>query len=216
MLKWLRMREPVNTLTHFAMFLAGIVGLVFLILAGRGNPGAIATGAIFGSSIIILYGASSLYHWVRASEQVQQWLRRVDHMSIYILIAGTYTPILFGGLTGAWRWTSISVIWSLALVGIVLKIWFIKAPRALTAVLYLFMGWMALIPLYQLVQTLAPTAIGLIFAGGAMYTIGAIIYATKAFNFAPAKFGFHEMFHIFVMAGTLFHYFTVYFYVMPH
>ncbi len=216
MLKWLRMREPVNTLTHFAMFLAGIVGLVFLILAGRGNPGAIATGAIFGSSIIILYGASSLYHWVRASEKVQQWLRRVDHMSIYILIAGTYTPILFGGLTGAWRWASISVIWSLALVGIVLKIWFIKAPRALTAVLYLTMGWMALIPLYQLVQTLAPTAIGLIFAGGAMYTIGAIIYATKAFNFVPAKFGFHEMFHIFVMAGTLFHYFTVYFYVMPH
>ncbi len=213
--KWLRMREPVNTLTHFAMFIAGIVGLVFLILAGRGDAGALVTGAIFGSSVIILYGASSLYHWVRASEQVQQWLRRVDHMSIYVLIAGTYTPILFGGLEGTWRWASISVIWFLALIGIILKIWIIQAPRALTAVLYVGMGWMALIPLYQLLQNLSPTAVALIFAGGAMYTIGAIIYATKAFNILPAKFGFHEVFHLFVMAGTLFHYFTIYFYLMP-
>ena len=215
MWKWLQMREPVNTITHFSMFLAGIVGLILLILAGRGDVGALTTGIIFGTSVIILYGASSLYHWVRASDNVQQWLRRIDHMSIYILIAGTYTPILFHGLEGAWRQASLAVIWSLCVLGILFKVWFIKAPRKLTAMLYLLMGWMAVIPLYQLAQTFSPLAIGLIFAGGAMYTIGAIIYASKIFNFVPNKFGFHEIFHLFVMAGTLCHYFMVYFFVMP-
>ena len=215
MCKSLAVREPVNTWTHFSMFVAGIVGLVFLILAARGSGTAVATAAIFGSSIIVLYGASSTYHWLHVKEKALGWLRRVDHMAIYLLIAGTYTPILVHGLEGAWRGASLSVIWSLALVGIVLKIWFIQAPRYLTASLYMAMGWMALIPLSQLARSFDPPMIYLLLAGGAMYTLGALIYASKRLNFWPKSFGFHEVFHIFVMAGTLVHYFMVYFFVLP-
>jgi hemolysin III len=214
-MKFLKMKEPVNTWTHFIPFLASIVGLVFLIVESKHNPSKLVTMTIFGVSIILLYGASSIYHWIRTTPEKELILRKIDHMAIYILIAGTYTPVLYYGLEGAWKWTMLIVVWLLALIGIAMKIWFMNLPRSISTVFYLALGWMAIVPLAQLVQNLPIKAIILMILGGVAYTIGGIIYATKKLNFFPNKFGFHEIFHIFVALGTLAHFFMIFIYVIP-
>jgi hemolysin III len=208
------MKEPVNALTHFVMFLAGLVGLGLLIWKSWGTVAGVTVGLIFGLSIIILYGASTLYHWVRTTPKRELLLRKFDHMSIYVLIAGTYTPILYYGLEGAWRWAMLATIWALSTIGAVLKMWLVGLPRVLTAGFYLLLGWLAVIPFGQLVQTLAKPALILLVAGGLSYTVGAIIYATKIFNFFPKRFGFHEIFHIFVGMGTVLHFLMIYMFVL--
>lgn len=208
------MKEPVNALTHFVMFLAGLVGLGLLICKSWGTVAGVTVGLIFGLSIIILYGASTLYHWVRTTPKRELLLRKFDHMSIYVLIAGTYTPILYYGLEGAWRWAMLATIWALSTIGAVLKMWLVGLPRVLTAGFYLLLGWLAVIPFGQLVQTLAKPALILLVAGGLSYTVGAIIYATKIFNFFPKRFGFHEIFHIFVGMGTVLHFLMIYMFVL--
>lgn len=210
----IKIKEPANALTHFAMFLAGLVFLGLLLKKGWGRVDGIATGLIFGLSIVTLYGASTLYHWIRTTPRKALLLRKFDHISIYILIAGTYTPVLYYGLEGPWRWITLAVVWSLAAIGSVLKIWLVNLPRALTAVFYLLLGWFAVVPLPQLVRTLAKPALVLLVAGGLVYTLGAIIYATKIFNFAPKSFGFHEVFHVFVSLGTILHFLMIYLYII--
>lgn len=207
-------KEPVNALTHFVMFVAGIFGLALLISKGWGSAAGVVVGLIFGLSIITLYGASTLYHWIRATPRWESLLRKFDHMSIYLLIAGTYTPVLYYGLEGVWRWAMLTTIWALSTIGAVLKVWFVDLPRILTAGFYLLLGWLAVIPFGQLVRSLAKPALILLLAGGAAYTIGAVIYATKIFNFFPKRFGFHEIFHIFVGIGTILHFLMIYLFVM--
>jgi len=200
-----KIKEPVNALTHFVMFLAGLIGLGLLVWKGWGTTSGVAVGAIFGLSIVLLYGASTLYHWVRTTPQKEKILRKLDHISIYLLIAGTYTPVLYYGLEGLWRWIMLAVIWVLSSIGAVMKVWLVDLPRVLTAAFYLILGWLAVIPFGQLVHSLAKPALVLMVAGGLAYTVGAVIYATKIFNFVPERFGFHEVFHIFVGLGTLLH-----------
>jgi len=200
-----KIKEPVNALTHFVMFLAGLIGLGLLVWKGWGTTSGVAVGAIFGLSIVLLYGASTLYHWVRTTPQKEKILRKLDHISIYLLIAGTYTPVLYYGLEGLWRWIMLAVIWVLSSIGAVMKVWLVDLPRVLTAAFYLILGWLAVIPFGQLVHSLAKPALVLMVAGGLAYTVGAVIYATKIFNFIPERFGFHEVFHIFVGLGTLLH-----------
>lgn len=214
-MKFLKMKEPVNTWTHFIPFLAGIVGLVFLILESKHNPSKLVTMTIFGASIILLYGASSLYHWVQTTPEKELILRKIDHMAIFILIAGTYTPVLYYGLEGVWKWAMLIAVWSLSLIGIAMKIWFMNLPRSISTVFYLALGWIAVVPFAKLVQTLPVEAIILMISGGVAYTIGGIIYATKRLNFIPDKIGFHEIFHVFVTLGTLLHFFMIFIYVMP-
>lgn len=209
----MKIKEPVNALTHFVMFLLGLVGLGLLVWKGWGTISGVTVALIFGLSIIMLYGASTLYHWVRTTPKKELLLRKFDHISIYMLIAGTYTPILYYGLEGWWRWGMLSVIWGLAVLGAVLKIWSVGLPRGLTAGFYLLLGWMAVIPFKQLMGSLARPAIILLIAGGAAYTVGAIIYATKIFNFVPKRFGFHEIFHIFVGLGTILHFLMIFLFV---
>lgn len=209
------MKEPVNTWTHFIPFLAGFVGLFFLIAQSYHSPSKLATMTIFGVSIILLYGASSIYHWVRTTPEKELILRKIDHIAIFILIAGTYTPVLYYGLEGAWKWSMLIAVWSLAFVGIVMKIWFMKLPRSVSTVFYLALGWMAVVPFAKLIHSLPLQAIILMVLGGLAYTIGGIIYATKKLDFFPDKFGFHEIFHIFVAVGTSLHYFMIFFYVVP-
>lgn len=208
-----KIKEPVNALTHFAMFLAGLVGLGFLIWKGWGSAAGVTVALIFGLSIITLYGASTLYHWVRTTPKKELLLRKFDHISIYVLIAGTYTPVLYYGLEGLWRWVMLATIWGLSTVGAILKVWLVGLPRMLTAGFYVVLGWLAVIPFGQLLQTLAKPAIVLLIAGGLSYTVGAIIYATKIFNFVPKRFGFHEIFHIFVGLGTVLHFVMIYAFV---
>lgn len=209
-----KIKEPVNALSHFVMFLAGFVGLGLLLWKSWGNLAGITVALIFGLSIITLYGASTLYHWVRTTPKRELLLRKFDHISIYILIAGTYTPILYHCLEGAWRWAMLVTIWSLSTVGAVLKVWLVGLPRMLTAGFYVLLGWLAVIPFGQLLQTLAKPAIILLVGGGLAYTVGAVIYATKIFDFKPKHFGFHEIFHIFVGLGTVLHFIMIYVFVI--
>ncbi|SEN03386.1 PAQR family membrane homeostasis protein TrhA [Lihuaxuella thermophila] len=214
-MKFLKMKEPASTWTHFIPFLAGIVGLVFLILESVNNPAKLVIMTIFGVSVILLYGASSLYHWIRTTPEKELILRKIDHMAIFILIAGTYTPVLYYGLAGAWKWVMLIAVWLLSFIGMAIKIWFIDLPRSVSTIFYLALGWIAVIPFAKLVQTLPVEAIILMIAGGVAYTIGGIIYATKILDLIPNKFGFHEVFHIFVSLGTLLHFFMIFHYIMP-
>lgn len=209
-----KIREPVNALTHFAMFLAGIVGLVLLLWKGKGTTAGFLVALIFGLSVITLYGASTLYHWIKTTPRRELMLRKFDHISIYILIAGTYTPILYHCLEGLWKWVMLGTIWGLSTVGAILKVWLVNLPRIISAGFYVVLGWLAVIPFGQLIHALAKPAIILLIGGGVAYTVGAIIYATKIFNFVPKKFGFHEIFHIFVGLGTVLHFFMIYIFVI--
>ncbi len=210
----LKIKEPANALTHFAMFLAGLVFLALLLKKGWGRVDGTVVGLIFGLSIILLYGASTLYHWIRTTPKKELLLRKLDHISIYVLIAGTYTPVLYYALEGRWRWITLAAVWTLASIGSVLKIWFVNLPRALTAVFYLCLGWFAVLLLPQLVRVLPKPALIMLIAGGLVYTFGAIVYATKICNFVPKRFGFHEMFHIFVGLGTVLHFLMIYLYII--
>lgn len=213
--RFLKMKEPVNTWTHFITFLVAIVGLVFLILLSKDNVSKLVTMTIYGTSVILLYGASSLYHWVRTTPKKELILKKLDHIAIYLLIAGSYTPVFFYGLQGAWKWTMLIAVWSLAVIGAVLKIWFVQAPRYVSTSFYVTLGWIAVIPFFQLAGNLPVGAIVLMVTGGVVYTIGAIIYATQCFDFFPNRFGFHEIFHLFVMAGSAIHFAMMMIYILP-
>lgn len=211
----LKMKEPVNTWTHLIPFMAAIIGLVFLIIICKDNISKLVTMTIYGLSMIVLYGASSVYHWVRTTPQRELLLKRLDHIAIYFLIAGSYTPVFYYGLEGAWRWAMLSAVWTLAIVGMALKIWFIHAPRYVSATFYVSLGWIALVPFLQLIKHLPIGAIILMAVGGVVYTMGAVIYATKIFDFFPKRFGFHEIFHLFIATGSILHFIMIFIYIVP-
>ncbi|MTI85472.1 MAG: hemolysin III family protein [Firmicutes bacterium] len=215
MKSFLGMKEPVNTLTHFIAFLTAIAGLVFLIIATRNEPVKLLVMIVYGTSLVLLFGASSLYHWIKTSPHKELCLRKIDHIAIYILIAGSYTPVFFYGLGGAWKWTMLIAVWTLALIGIVLKIFFQNVPRAVSTAFYLSLGWIAVVPFAMLVKTIPLGGIIMMVAGGVAYTVGALIYATKCFNFFPNRFGFHEIFHLCIVAGSVTHYLMIFLYIMP-
>jgi hemolysin III len=210
-----RMREPVNTWTHLITFALSLAGLVYLIIASRSSAAKVATMATYGATLIILFGASSLYHWLRASPGKVLILKKLDHAAIYLFIAGSYTPVFFYGLTGGWRWAMLAVVWLLACAGIILKMWYINAPRWVSTSFYVGLGWIALVPFIQLVRSLPSGAIALMVAGGVLYTAGAAIYATKWLDFFPNRFGFHEIFHLFVIAGSVIHFIMIACYIVP-
>ncbi|HEX3015153.1 MAG TPA: hemolysin III family protein [Desulfobacteria bacterium] len=209
------MKEPVNTWTHFVTFLAGLVGLISLIILSHNNTSKLITMTVYGVSVIILYGASTVYHWVKTTPQKERVLRKIDHISIFLLIAGTYTPVFYYGLDGVWKWTMLSAIWALSVIGIVIKVFFIGVHRSVSTVFYISLGWMAVIPLFKLVHSFPIGAIVLMFLGGVAYTVGGVIYATKKLNFLPNKFGFHEIFHLFVSLGSVLHFIMIVRFVLP-
>ncbi|WP_224749565.1 PAQR family membrane homeostasis protein TrhA [Polycladospora coralii] len=214
-MKILKMKEPVNTWTHFITCLAAVVGLVFLIILSRENMSSLITMSIYGVSVILLYGASSAYHWIRTTPKKELWLKKIDHCAIYLLIAGSYTPVFYHGLSGAWKWSMLIAVWVLAVMGMVLKVAFIHVPRYVSTAFYASLGWIALVPFLQLFKTLPTGAILLMFIGGVFYTVGAVIYATKIFDFIPNRFGFHEVFHLFIMAGSAVHFAMMVAYIIP-
>jgi len=209
------MKEPVNTWTHFITFLAGIIGLGLLIMLSRNNNSKLITMTIYGVSVLVLFGTSTLYHWIKTTPEKERLLRKLDHISIFLLIAGSYTPVFYYGLDGIWKWAMLSAIWVLAVLGIVLKVFFLDVPRSVSTAFYISLGWMALIPFFKLVQSLPLEALILMFLGGVSYTIGGVIYATKILNFFPNKFGFHEIFHLFVSMGCVLHFVMIWRFVVP-
>lgn len=211
----LKMKEPVNTWTHFVTCIAAVIGLVLLIRLSYESTSTLITMVIYGVSLILLYAASSIYHWVRTTPKKELWLKKLDHCAIYLLIAGSYTPVFYHGLDGVWKWVMLLVIWVMSIIGIVLKLFFIHLPRYLSTAFYVTLGWIAVIPFVKLVDALPLGAIILMIVGGMLYTIGSIIYATKIFDFFPQKFGFHEIFHLFVTAGSVVHFIMMVQYIIP-
>lgn len=210
-----RMREPVNGLTHLGAAVVSAVGLVALLITGRSTVGKEVSLLIYGSTLVLLFAASSTYHLVTGSPRVMGILRKVDHAAIYLLIAGSYTPFCYNMFSGFWQWGLLAIVWSLALVGVIVKIFIIRSPRWLNTAIYLVLGWLVVFAVREMLTTLPVGALVWLSAGGILYTLGAIVYATKILNFVPGKFGFHEVWHIFVILGALAHFAAVLLYVAP-
>lgn len=210
-----KLKDPVSGLTHLAGAIASIAGLVFLIISAASRHSAIdvVSFTLFGSSLILLYTASALYHLLNMSEKATRILRKIDHIMIYFLIAGTYTPIVLGPLIGGWGWSIFGVVWGLAITGLFLTIFWLKAPRWVTTSIYLSMGWVVIIAVYPMITIFtekgAFNSLLWLLLGGLSYTIGAVIYGLKWPKLKNKYFGFHEIFHIFVMIGSLCHYWFI-------
>lgn len=212
----IKLNDPISGLTHFIGALLSIAGLVLLVVfaAIRGTAWHVVSFSIFGASLILLYSASTLYHWLPLKPENREILRKIDHMMIYVLIAGTYTPICLVPIRGAWGWSLFGSIWGLAVLGIIMKVFWMNAPRWLYTSFYVLMGWLAAIAFYPLVQAISWRGVFWLVAGGVLYSIGALIYGLKKPSFTPS-FGFHELFHLFVMAGSISHFILMWRFVLP-
>ena len=206
-------REPVSGLIHLVSAVLALIGMALLVIVGGGDTLRVFSLVVYGLSLITLFTASSLYHLVRIQNADTSALRKFDHTAIYLLIAGTYTPICLNYLSGGLRWGFFALIWGLALAGVVVKLFVIRAPRWVTAGIYLVMGWMAVFVIKPLVAVMPVGGLVWMLVGGVLYTLGAVVYITKKPDPAPGVFGFHELWHVFVSLGAFSHFIMVYFYV---
>ena len=216
-----KIKDPITGFSHLVGPIASIVGLVFLIIyAAKYGEGAwdVVSLTILGSGLILLYTASSVYHLCNVGPKATKVLRKLDHIMIYILIAATYTPVCLGPLRGGWGWSIFGVVWGLAIFGLFLTIFWLDAPRWLTTGIYLAMGWTVIIAIYPMITTFSKlNALGSLWwllAGGIFYTIGAILYGLKWPKLKNKYFGFHEIFHLFILAGSLCQYWFIIRYVL--
>ncbi len=215
-----KVRDLVSGLTHCIGAALSLVGLVILIVFSSiwGDAYDIVSFTIFGTALFLLYLFSTLYHWLNISEKGIRVFKKFDHIMIYVLIAATYTPVCLGPLRGPWGWSIFGIIWGIAILGIILTAVWIKAPRALTTSIYIAMGWVVLIAIYPLFKTFQEAnllySLAWLVAGGIFYTIGGLIYGLKWPNFKFKHFGFHEIFHIFVMLGSACHFWFILIYVL--
>jgi len=212
-----RLREPVSGLTHLAGVLLALAALGVLLAraSGEGRVDQFVAFGIFGISLVALYGASSLYHLLPVSPPTVARLRRWDHMMIFVLIAGTYTPICVLALGGGWSMVLLGLVWTLALCGVALKLLWMDAPRWVSVSLYLAMGWLAVIAASAIFRAIPPGGIAWILGGGLVYSVGAVIYGLKRPNLVPGKFGFHELWHLFVLGGSACHFWAMLRYIAP-
>lgn len=204
-----KLREPVNSLTHWAGAILALIGLIALLIVGWSTPAKIISLTIYGISLIAMFSASATYHMVRVKDKALEIFRKIDHSAIYFLIAGTYTPFCINAFTGFWKWGMLITIWSLAIIGIGIKVFIIRVPRWLNAGIYLAMGWLCVGASGQLLAALPAWVFTWLIIGGVIYTLGAIVYITKIFNFVPGVFGFHEVWHIFVLLAAASHFVAV-------
>ena len=179
---------------HQGAFFAALAVAPLLILAADSTR-AKAASAVFAASVVLCFGASALYHRVTWTPNVRLWMRRVDHAGVYLLIAGTYTPVTLLVLRGAWRPAILAIVWGGATAAILLKFAWVGAPKWLAVASGLALGWVAVVALPQLVTRLEPWAVALLIVGGLTYTAGALVYARRRPDPVPAVFGYHELFH---------------------
>ncbi len=210
-------REPFNSLSHLAGAFLSVVALIALIFKTSINaapPLHFVAVTIFGASMILLYSTSAIYHMVLKSDRVIAFLRRLDHSMIFLLIAGSYAPFCLIALNGSTGFVLFSIITGIAIAGILFKMVWFNSPRWLSTGLYIGMGWIIVFLALPLSEALSSTGLWLLVLGGLMYTIGGIIYGAKP-SFLQSKFlGFHEIFHIFILLGSIFHFLCVYMYVL--
>lgn len=204
--------RPWSAITHGAGVVLGILASILLLLRALKIGGGlrITVFAVYCASMLALYTASTLYHCVNTSVKGRMNLRRLDHASICLLIAGSYTPVCLLCLKGALGWTIFGLIWAMAAAGIALSLIWIMAPRWLTAGVYLIMGWLAVFAIYPLTRVLSPRGMTLLVAGGLLYTVGGVLYALKWPGRDNPRFGCHEIFHLFILAGSICHFLMMY------
>lgn len=210
----LTIREPGSALTHFIAWLMAVTAATPLLIKASADGNTFAIG-IFTTSMVLLYGASTIYHSVTVSDKVLKIFRKFDHMMIFVLIAGSYTPVCLIVLGGKLGYTLLALVWSVAIVGMAIKAFWITCPKWFSSLIYIAMGWLCLLVFGTLWNTLPHAAFGWLLAGGIIYTIGGIIYALKLpiFNSLHKYFGSHEIFHLFVMGGSICHFIFMYLYV---
>ncbi|WP_343752599.1 PAQR family membrane homeostasis protein TrhA [Lentibacillus halophilus] len=210
-------REPINGLTHLFGAILSVFGLLALVMKASvtSQSGlAVAAVVVFGASLILLYSASATYHMVVARDHIIAFLRRVDHSMIFVLIAGTYTPLCLISLSGTVGWILFAVISGLAFMGVTFKLVWFHAPRWLSTALYVGMGWVAIFYIPALAPIIGTNGLLMLILGGVFYTIGALIYWQKPQFLSFKHMGFHEIFHIFILVGSLCHFICVYGYVL--
>jgi hemolysin III len=205
----LSVEELANSITHGIGLVLSVAGfavlLVFAIL--RGGALQIASCAVYGSTLVCVYAASTLYHAL-PSPRMKRALKIFDHCAIYLLIAGTYTPFTLVTLRGGWGWSLFAIVWALAMAGIVFKVWFIDHFPILSTVLYLAMGWIAVVAIKPLLSSIPAHGLYWLVAGGVLYSIGVAFFAARRLRFG------HAIWHVFVIAGSACHYVAVLFYVI--
>ena len=199
--RW-RAIEPFSSYSHLFGVALSIAALFVLVSVSLGDAWRVVGFSIYGASLVLLYLASTVYHWALVPFAQRKRLNRIDHIAIFVLIAGTYTPICLVTLRGLWGWAILSVVWSAAVAGTIVKLAFPTLPRSVSAAIYLAMGWVAVVATLPLVRAVPLPGLLWLLAGGLLYTTGAVIYATRRPNPYPRVFGFHEIFHLFVLAGS--------------
>ncbi len=208
-----KINDPVSSISHLIGAIASIPITVTLIVLSSimGNPWYIVSFSIFGLSLLGLYTASTVYHLIptkESFEKIKYRARKIDHMMIYVLIAGTYTPVCLINLRGVWGYAIISTIWICAIAGIIFKAMVLndnKFLRNISTYLYLLMGWLIILAIYPLIKSMEPVSLWLLASGGIMYSIGAIIYVLKKPNITVDWLNFHDIFHFFVLLGSACH-----------
>ena len=202
--------EIAHAMTHGLGLLLSIAGLVVLVVFAslRGDAWHVVSVSVYGATLVLLYSASTFYHAL-PNPRAKRVFRTLDHAAIYLLIAGTYTPFMLVNLRGGWGWALFGVVWGLAVLGIVLEAVAKQRVRILSVVLYLGLGWLVAIAVKPLVQSVEPGGLVLLVAGGLAYSVGVVFYSWKRLPYH------HAVWHVFVMAGSLFHFFAVLFYVIP-
>lgn len=198
---------------HQVAFGIALILAPLLILSADSGP-ARGAAAVFAVSVAACFGASALYHRVTWTPRVRLWMRRIDHAGVYLLIAGTYTPISVLVLSGAWRSIVLTIVWAGAAAAIVLKFVWVGGPKWLAAAIGIALGWVAVIVLPQLATRLDPAALILLIVGGLAYTAGAVIYARRRPDPVPGVFGYHELFHALTIVGVACQYAAIAFFIV--
>ena len=197
----IRNRPRLRGVTHqWAFFISLVLGIALVVTAPSGK--ATLAAAIYAGCVTLLFGASALYHRVTWSPPVRAWMRRLDHSTIFVFIAGTYTPFALLAVEGTLGWVMLTIAWAGAVAGMLLSLAWIGAPKWLAAIVYLALGWIGVVVTPQLVSGAGVAAATLVAIGGILYTAGALAYATKRPNRWPGTFGYHELFHVLVVAAA--------------
>lgn len=212
-------KDPGSAITHFIGMLMAIFAAVPLLIKAASEPGRIyiISLAIYAASLILLYAASTTYHTFDISEKGNTILKKIDHMMISVLIAGSYTPVCLIVLKGTTGLILLTVVWTIAIAGILIKAFWVFCPKWVSSVLYIGMGWTCVLAFTQILNNMSPAAFGWLLAGGIIYTAGGVIYALKLpiFNNRHKNFGSHEIFHLFVMGGSACHFVVMYAFLLP-
>ena len=212
-----KLKDPGSAITHFIGMLMAIFAASPLIIKAAREPDMVhvISLTVFILSMIMLYAASTTYHTFNLTPKINKILKKIDHMMIFILIAGSYTPICLVVLHGVTGYILLSLVWGIAIVGIVIKGFWVTCPKWFSSILYIAMGWVCVLAFTQLLNSLSTAAFSWLLAGGIIYTIGGVIYALKLpiFNSKHKNFGSHEIFHLFVIGGSLCHFVLMFQYI---